>query len=160
MSDFTYHKPFPLGPDRTEYRLISTEGVEVTEFEGTEILKVSPDALTRLANEAIRDISFMLRPSHLRQVAAILDDAEATDNDRLVALTLLRNADIASRGILPMCQDTGTAIVMGKKGQQVWTGGHDEEALAAGIWKTYQEENLRYSQLAPITLFEEKNTRN
>lgn len=160
MSDFTYHKPFPLGPDRTEYRLISTEGVEVTEFEGTEILKVSPDALTRLANEAIRDISFMLRPSHLRQVAAILDDAEATDNDRLVALTLLRNADIASRGILPMCQDTGTAIVMGKKGQEVWTGGHDEEALAAGIWKTYQEENLRYSQLAPITLFEEKNTRN
>ena len=160
MSDFTYHKPFPLGPDRMEYRLISTEGVEVTEFEGTEILKVSPDALTRLANEAIRDISFMLRPSHLRQVAAILDDAEATDNDRLVALTLLRNADIASRGILPMCQDTGTAIVMGKKGQQVWTGGHDEEALAAGIWKTYQEENLRYSQLAPITLFEEKNTRN
>ena len=160
MSDFTYHKPFPLGPDRTEYRLISTEGVEVTEFEGTEILKVSPDALTRLANEAIRDISFMLRPSHLLQVAAILDDAEATDNDRLVALTLLRNADIASRGILPMCQDTGTAIVMGKKGQQVWTGGHDEEALAAGIWKTYQEENLRYSQLAPITLFEEKNTRN
>jgi fumarate hydratase, class I len=160
MSDFAYHKPFPLGPDPTEYRLISTEGVEVTEFEGTEILKVSPEALTRLANEAIRDISFMLRPSHLRQVAAILEDPEATDNDRLVALTLLRNADIASRGILPMCQDTGTAIVMGKKGQQVWTGGHDEEALAAGIWKTYQEENLRYSQMAPITLFEEKNTRN
>ena len=160
MTEFTYHKPFPLGPDKTEYRLITKEGVSVAEFEGKEILRVTPDALTRLANEAIKDISFMLRPSHLKQVAAILDDPEATGNDRLVSLTLLRNAEIAARGILPMCQDTGTAIVMGKKGQQVWTGGHDEESLAAGIWKTYQEENLRYSQLAPLTLFEEKNTRN
>ncbi len=159
MSDSYYSKPFPLGPDTTTYRLVSTEGVSVTEFEGREILKVEPEALTRLANEAIRDISFMLRPSHLQQVAAILDDPEATDNDRLVALTLLRNAEIAARGILPMCQDTGTAIVIGKKGQQVWTGGDDEKALAAGIWKTYQEENLRYSQLAPLSLFEEKNTR-
>ena len=160
MTDFAYHKPFPLGPDTTEYRHITSDGVEVTEFEGREILKVSPGALTRLANEAVRDISFMLRPSHLKQVAAILDDEEATDNDRMVALTLLRNAEIAARGILPMCQDTGTAIVMGKKGQQVWTGGGDEEALAAGIWKTYQEENLRYSQMAPLTLFEEQNTKN
>lgn len=159
MSDSYYSKPFPLGPDTTTYRLVSTEGVSVTEFEGREILKVEPEALTRLANEAIRDISFMLRPSHLQQVAAILDDPEATDNDRLVALTLLRNAEIAARGILPICQDTGTAIVIGKKGQQVWTGGDDEKALAAGIWKTYQEENLRYSQLAPLSLFEEKNTR-
>lgn len=159
MTDFAYHKPFPLGPDQTQYRLVTTEGVEIAEFEGRGILKVSPSALTRLANEAIHDISFMLRPSHLQQVAAILDDSEATDNDRLVALTLLRNAEIAARGILPMCQDTGTAIVVAKKGQQVWTGGHDEEALAAGIWKTYQEENLRYSQLAPLTLFDEKNTR-
>jgi fumarate hydratase class I len=159
MTDFAYHKPFPLGPDPTQYRLLTTEGVSLAEFDGQEILTISPDALTRLANEAIHDISFMLRPSHLKQVAAILDDPEATDNDRLVALTLLRNAEIAARGILPMCQDTGTAIVMGKKGQQVWTGGHDEEALAAGIWKTYQEENLRYSQLAPLTLFDEKNTR-
>ena len=159
MTDFAYHKPFPLGPDTTQYRLLTTEGVSVAEFDGQEILTISPDALTRLANEAIHDISFMLRPSHLKQVAAILDDPEATDNDRLVALTLLRNAEIAARGILPMCQDTGTAIVMGKKGQQVWTGGHDEESLAAGIWKTYQEENLRYSQLAPLTLFDEKNTR-
>lgn len=159
MSDSYYSKPFPLGPDTTTYRLVSPEGVSVTEFEGREILKVEPEALTRLANEAIRDISFMLRPSHLQQVAAILDDPEATDNDRLVALTLLRNAEIAARGILPMCQDTGTAIVIGKKGQQVWTGGDDEKALAAGIWKTYQEENLRYSQLAPLSLFEEKNTR-
>ncbi len=157
--DFAYHKPFPLGPDKTEYRLISKEGIEVAEFEGNKILKVSPEAITRLANEAVKDISFMLRPSHLKQVAAILDDEEATDNDRMVALTLLRNAEIAARGILPMCQDTGTAIVMGKKGQQVWTGGNDEEAIAAGIWKTYQEENLRYSQMAPLTLFDEQNTK-
>lgn len=159
MTDFSYHKPFPLGPDTTQYRLLTTEGVSLAEFEGQEILKVSPEALTRLANEAIKDISFMLRPGHLRQVAAILDDEESTDNDRMVALTLLRNAEIAARGILPMCQDTGTAIVMGKKGQQVWTGGHDEEAIAAGIWKTYQEENLRYSQMTPLSLFEEKNTK-
>jgi len=159
MTAFAYHKPFPLGPDTTEYRLVSTDGVEVSEIESRPLLKVSPEALTRLANEAVRDISFMLRPSHLKKVAAILDDEEATDNDRMVALTLLRNAEIAARGILPMCQDTGTAIVMGKKGQQVWTGGGDEEALAAGIWKTYQEENLRYSQMTPLTLFDEQNTR-
>lgn len=159
MSDFSYYKPFPLGPDKTEYRLISTEGIEVTEFEGKEILKVSSEAITRLSNEAIKDISFMLRPGHLKQVAAILDDEESTDNDRMVALTLLRNAEIAARGILPMCQDTGTAIVMAKKGQQVWTGGGDEEAIATGIWKTYQDENLRYSQMTPLTLFEEKNTK-
>ncbi len=162
MSDtpFSYHKPFPLGPDKTEYRLITKDHVEVVEFEGKEILKVAPEALTLLANEAIRDISFMLRPSHLKQVAEILDDeAGATDNDKMVALTLLRNAEIAARGILPMCQDTGTAIVSAKKGQQVWTGGGDEAALAEGIWKTYQEENLRYSQMAPLTFFEEKNTR-
>lgn len=159
MSDFAYHKPFPLGPDTTEYRLVTTEGIETTEFEGKTILKVAPETLTRLANEAVKDISFMLRPGHLKQVAAILDDEESTDNDRMVALTLLRNAEIAARGILPMCQDTGTAIVVGKKGQQVWTGGGDEEALARGIWKTYQEENLRYSQMAPLTLFEERNTK-
>ena len=159
MTAFAYHKPFPLGPDTTEYRLVSTDGVEVSEIESRPLLKVSPEALTRLANEAVRDISFMLRPSHLKKVAAILDDEEATDNDRMVALTLLRNAEIAARGILPMCQDTGTAIVMGKKGQQVWTGGGDEEAIAKGIWKTYQEENLRYSQMTPLTLFDEKNTK-
>ena len=159
MSDFAYHKPFPLASDPTEYRLVTDQGVEVTEFQGDTVLKVSPEALTRLANEAVRDISFMLRPGHLAQVASILDDEEATDNDRMVALTLLRNAEIAARGILPMCQDTGTAIVVGKKGQRVWTGGGDEEALARGIWKTYQEENLRYSQMAPLSFFEEKNTR-
>jgi fumarate hydratase class I len=159
MSDFTYHRPFPLGPDQTDYRLVTTDGIEVSEFEGREILKVSTETLTRLANEAVKDISFMLRPSHLKQVAAILDDEESTDNDRMVALTLLRNAEIAAHGILPMCQDTGTAIVMGKKGQRVWTDANDEEALAAGIWKTYQEENLRYSQMAPLNLFDEVNTK-
>lgn len=159
MSDFTYHRPFPLGPDQTDYRLVTTDGIEVSEFEGREILKVSAETLTRLANEAVKDISFMLRPSHLKQVAAILDDEESTDNDRMVALTLLRNAEIAAHGILPMCQDTGTAIVMGKKGQRVWTNANDEEALAAGIWKTYQEENLRYSQMAPLNLFDEVNTK-
>ena len=159
VSTFEYQKPFPLAPDETKYRLVTTDHVEVVEFNGTEVLKVAPEALTLLANEAVRDISFMLRSSHLQQVAAILDDAEASDNDRMVALILLRNAEIAARGILPSCQDTGTAIVIGKKGQQVWTGGGDEQALAEGIWKTYQEENLRYSQLTPLTLFEEKNTR-
>jgi len=159
MSDFTYHRPFPLGPDQTDYRLVTTDGIEVSEFEGREILKVSAETLTRLANEAVKDISFMLRPSHLKQVAAILDDEESTDNDRMVALTLLRNAEIAAHGILPMCQDTGTAIVMGKKGQRVWTDANDEEALAAGIWKTYQEENLRYSQMAPRKLCDEVNTK-
>jgi len=158
-SEFVYQNPFPQGEDTTTYRHITSDYVEVAEFDGREILKVDPEALTVLANEAVKDISFMLRPSHLQQVAAILDDEDASDNDRMVALTLLRNAEIAARGILPMCQDTGTAIIFAKKGQQVWTGGGDEEALARGIWKTYQEENLRYSQMAPLTFFEEKNTR-
>ncbi len=160
MSDFHYQKPFPLSPDTTEYRLLSTDHVEVVEFNGQQMLKVDPEALTLLTNQAIKDISFMLRPSHLKQVAKILDDETATDNDRMVALTLLRNAEIAARGVLPGCQDTGTAIVLGKKGQNVWTGGGDEEAISKGVWKTYQEENLRYSQMAPLTLFEEKNTKN
>ncbi|MEO0415102.1 MAG: fumarate hydratase, partial [Verrucomicrobiota bacterium] len=157
MSTFEYQKPFPLGEDKTEYRLVSKDHVEEVEFDGQKVLKVDPEALTLLANEAVKDISFMLRTSHLEQVAAILDDEEASDNDRLVALTILRNSEIASRGMLPTCQDTGTAIVIGKKGQNVWTGGGDEQALAQGVWKTYQEENLRYSQLAPLTLFDEKN---
>tara|TARA_R110002096_G_scaffold384014_1_gene577964 strand:- start:86 stop:1711 length:1626 start_codon:yes stop_codon:yes gene_type:complete len=160
VSDFHYQKPFPLSPDTTEYRLLSTDHVEVVEFNGQQMLKVDPEALTLLTNQAIKDISFMLRPSHLKQVAKILDDETATDNDRMVALTLLRNAEIAARGVLPGCQDTGTAIVLGKKGQNVWTGGGDEEAISKGVWKTYQEENLRYSQMAPLTLFEEKNTKN
>jgi len=159
MSEFYYQKPFPLSEDPTEYVRLNTDFVETTEFQGQEILKVKPEALTYLTNEAIKSISFKLRTSHLKQVASILDDESASDNDRMVALTLLRNAEIAARGILPGCQDTGTAIIIGKKGQNVWTGGGDEEAIARGVWKTYQEENLRYSQLAPLSLFEEKNTK-
>ena len=156
---FHYQEPFPLGSDSTEYVKISDDHVSVSEFEGKSVLKVDPEALSLLANEAFKAINFTLRSSHLEQVAAILDDPEATDNDRMVALMLLKNAEIAAHGILPNCQDTGTAIVMGKKGQQVWTGGNDAEALSRGVHKTYTEENLRYSQVAPLSLFEEVNTR-
>src|SRR6478609_8396023 len=161
MSDkpFFYQDPFKLGPDTTEYELISTEHVSVAEFEGKPMLKVAPEALALLANEAMKAINFTLRPSHLTQVAAILDDPEATENDRMVALMLLKNAEIAAKGILPACQDTGTATVMAKKGQQVWTGCDDAEWLSKGIHKTYQEENLRYSQTAPLTMYEEANTK-
>jgi len=156
---FFFQKQFPLGPDQTQYRLVSTEGVSVTEFEGTEILKISENALQNLANEGSKAISFGLRSSHLEQVASILDDDEASDNDRMVALTLLRNAEIAAKGILPTCQDTGTAIVMGKKGQHVWTDCNDESAIAKGIYKTYTEENLRYSQTVPLNMYEETNSK-
>ncbi len=161
MSDtaFHYQDPFPLGNDTTQYDLISSDQVSTSEFEGQEILKIRPDALSMLANEAVKAISFKLRTSHLKQVAAILDDPEATDNDRMVALMLLKNAEIAAHGILPGCQDTGTAIVMGKKGQQVWTGANDAERLSEGIHKTYQEENLRYSQVSPLTMYDEVNTK-
>ena len=159
MTPFHYQNPFPLGPDTTEYEKISSDFVSTSEFEGQEILKIDPKALTLLSNEAIKAISFKLRTSHLQQVASILDDPEASENDRMVALMLLKNAEIASHGILPGCQDTGTAIVMGKKGQAVWTGANDEEALSEGIHKTYQEENLRYSQVSPTTMFAETNTK-
>lgn len=155
---FYYQKPFPLAKDTTEYRLISKDHVKVVDFEGTPVLKVEPEALTLLANQATKDISFMLRPAHLAQVAGILEDPESSDNDRYVALTLLRNAEVASRGLLPFCQDTGTATIVGKKGQQVWTGGHDEEALSKGIYKTYTEENLRYSQTVPVDMYKEINS--
>lgn len=157
--EFYYQEPFPLSEDKTEYELITNEGVETVEFENREILKVAPEALTKLSNEASKAISFMLRTSHLQQVSAILDDDEATDNDRMVALNLMRNAEIASRGILPMCQDTGTSIIMGKKGEQVWTGVNDAEFLSKGIYKTYTEENLRYSQMVPLDMFEEVNSK-
>ena len=156
---FTYQEPFPLGPDTTEYEKISSEHVRVGEHEGKLILHVANEGLSLLAAEAMKAINFTLRPSHLAQVAAILDDPEASDNDRMVALMLLKNAEIAARGILPGCQDTGTAIVIGKKGQQVWTDGNDAEALSRGIHKTYTEENLRYSQTAPLTLYDEVNTK-
>ncbi len=155
---FQYQELFELGEDDTEYRLLTKEHLAVKEFDGKEMLVVQPEALTLLANQAFHDINFFLRPKHLKQVAAILDDPEASENDRMVALTMLKNADIASAGLLPFCQDTGTAIVMGKKGQQVWTGGADEEALSKGVYQAYTENNLRYSQNAPLDMFTEKNT--
>ncbi|MFC7335586.1 fumarate hydratase [Haloferula chungangensis] len=156
---FHYQDPFPLASDPTEYVKLSSEHVSLSEFEGKPILKVDPAGLTLLANEAFKAINFTLRTSHIKQVAAILDDPDATENDRMVALMLLKNAEIAAHGILPNCQDTGTAIVMGKKGQQVWTDGNDAEHIARGVHKTYTEENLRYSQVAPLTLYDEVNTR-
>ncbi|WP_309396877.1 fumarate hydratase [Cerasicoccus maritimus] len=156
--EFHYQDVLPLGEDTTQYRLLTKEGVSVTEFEGKEILKVTPEALTYLAREAMKDISFKLRPAHLQQVAAILKDEDASENDRMVALTLLRNAEVAAHGILPFCQDTGTATIMGKKGQNVWTGANDAEALSKGVYETYTQENLRYSQTAPLDMFKEKNT--
>lgn len=155
---FHYQELFETGTDDTEYRLLTREHVRVESFAGREVLVVEPEALTLLADQAFHDINFFLRPAHLRQVAAILDDPEASENDRMVALTLLKNADVASAGLLPFCQDTGTAIILGKKGQQVWTGGGDEEALSKGVYLAYTENNLRYSQNAPLDMFTEKNT--
>ena len=148
----------PLGPDQTKYRLLTSEGVETVEAAGRTFLQVSPEALRMLAYEAIHDIQHLLRPGHLAQLATILKDPEASPNDRFVALDLLKNANIAAGGILPMCQDTGTAIVMGKRGQNVWTTGQDEEHLSRGIFDAYQKLNLRYSQLSPISMWEERNT--
>ena len=155
---FSYQDPFPLGPDDTEYRLLSKEGVSTTTFEGREILKIDPEVLAFVAQQAMRDTSFLLRPKHLAQVAAILDDPEASANDRYVATTLLKNAEISAEGILPFCQDTGTATVVAKKGQQVWTGANDAEWISKGIYETYTKENLRYSQTAALDMFNEVNT--
>ncbi|MBI3058003.1 MAG: fumarate hydratase, partial [Deltaproteobacteria bacterium] len=156
--EFVYQDPFPLEKDSTRYRLLTKEHVSITSFDGKEMLKVAPEALTVMANEAMRDVSFLLRAAHLEKVAAILKDPAASANDRNVALALLRNADIASKGILPFCQDTGTATIFGKKGQQVWTGVRDEEYLSRGVYKTYTEENLRYSQTAPLDMYKEVDT--
>jgi fumarate hydratase, class I len=156
---FKYQPMFPLGPDTTEYYLLTKDYVSVSEFEGKPILKIAPEGLTALANAAFRDVSFLLRRSHNLQVAKILSDPEASENDKYVALTFLRNAEVSAKGKLPLCQDTGTAIVHGEKGQQVWTGFCDEEALSKGVYKTYTEESLRYSQNAPLTMYEEVNTK-
>ncbi len=155
---FEYQDPFPLGPDETRYRLLTGEGVSVASFEGTEVLKVEPSALARLAREAMREISFFLRPEHNEQVAKILADPEASANDKGVAMAFLRNAEIAARGELPLCQDTGTATIVAKKGQQVWTGVKDEKYLSEGVYRTYAEENLRYSQTAALDMYREVNT--
>ncbi|HXT56328.1 MAG TPA: fumarate hydratase [Candidatus Eisenbacteria bacterium] len=156
--EFVYQDPLPIEKDATRYRLLTKDYVSVTEFEGHEILKVDPAALTLLANVAIRDVSFLLRTAHLEKVAAILKDPNASSNDRYVALAMLRNADTAAKGILPFCQDTGTATIVAKKGQRVWTGVKDEEYLARGVYKTYTEENLRYSQTAPLNMYDEVDT--
>jgi fumarate hydratase class I len=158
MADFHYADPLPLGKDDTGYRLLTRDFVAESEFEGKPILKVAAEALTLLADSAIREVSHLYRKSHLQQLRAILDDPEASQNDRFVALELLKNANIAAGMVLPGCQDTGTAIVMAKKGQQVWTGFNDREALSRGIFRAYAEDNLRYSQIAPLTMYEEKNT--
>ena len=155
---FQYQDILPLGKDPSPYRLLTKDFVSTFEAAGHTFLKVEPQALTLLAQHALRDISHLLRPGHLAQLRKILDDPEASPNDKFVALDLLRNANIAAGGILPMCQDTGTAIVMGKKGQYVVTGGGDEEAIARGIYDTYQTSNLRYSQMAPLDMYNEKNT--
>ena len=157
--EFKYQAPFPLGPDDTEYYLLTKDYVSVSEFEGKPILKIEKEGLTRMANQAFRDVSFMLRRSHNEQVAKILKDPEASENDKYVALTFLRNAEVACKGKLPLCQDTGTAIIHGEKGQQVWTGYCDEEAISRGVFDTYTQENLRYSQNAPLNMYDEVNTK-
>jgi fumarate hydratase class I len=155
---FFYQEPLPLGADRTDYRLLSREGISLTRFEDRDMLKVEPEVLTYLAQQAFHDCAFYLRTDHLRQVAGILEDPEASANDRYVALTMLKNAEISAEGILPMCQDTGTAIVVGKKGQQVWTGANDAEWLSRGVYECFTRENLRYSQTAPLDMWREVNT--
>lgn len=158
MADFTYTDLLPIGEDTTSYRLITTEGISTVEAAGRTFLQVDPEVLRQVTFEAIKDIQHLLRPGHLAQLRSILDDPEASPNDRFVALDLLRNANIAAGGILPMCQDTGTALVLGKRGQHVLTPGDDEVAIARGIYDAYQHLNLRYSQLAPLTMWEERNT--
>ena len=157
--EFKYAPMFQLGEDKTEYYRLTADHVSVGDFEGHPILKVDQEGLTMMANAAFRDVNFLLRPEHNAQVAKILSDPEASDNDKYVALMFLRNAEVAAKGKLPFCQDTGTAIIHGEKGQQVWTGFEDEEALSKGVFKTYTEENLRYSQNAPLTMYKEVNTR-
>ncbi|MSO86110.1 MAG: fumarate hydratase [Acidimicrobiia bacterium] len=158
MSDLPFTELLPLGPDDTPYRLLTTEGVATIEAAGRSFLEVSPDALTLLTRTAFRDIAHWLRPSHLAQLRRIIDDPEASANDRFVAIDLLKNANVAAGGVLPMCQDTGTAIVMGKRGERVLTGGDDERAITMGIQQTYETSALRFSQMAPITMWDEINT--
>ena len=158
MAEFIYEKPFQIGKDSTTYRLLTKNYVSVVKEDGRKILKIDPKGLEMLAKEAVSDLSFFLRTSHLEKLAAILDDPEATDNDRFVAYMMLRNTVISSKEDLPWCQDTGTAIVIGKKGEDVWTGVKDAEHLSRGIFETFKEKNLRYSQVVPFSMFEEKNT--
>ena len=158
MADFKYQKPFPILKDDTEYRCITKDYVSTIEVDGREILKVDPKGLEELAKEAFSDVSFYLRSAHLEKLAKILEDPEATDNDRFVAHTMLMNQAVSAEGELPTCQDTGTAIVIGKKGEDVYTGANDAEELSKGIFATYADRNLRYSQVVPFTMTKEKNT--
>jgi fumarate hydratase class I len=158
MVEFSYQDPFPVGKDDTKYVRLTGDYVSVGSFEGQEILKVDPAGLELLANRAMRAVSFLLRPKQIEKWVAILEDPQSSPNDRGVAIALLRNAEIAAGFVLPLCQDTGTATIVGKKGQQVWTGASDEEYLSRGVYKTYTEENLRYSQTVPLTMYEEKNS--
>ncbi len=159
MPEFAYESLLPIGPDTTEYRLITADGIDVVDGPGgRKFLTVAPEALTALTAEAMHDIAHFLRPAHLQQLRNIIDDPAASPNDRFVALDLLRNANIAAGGVLPMCQDTGTAIVMGKRGRHVLTDGADEAAIARGVYDAYTKLNLRYSQLAPLTMWDERNT--
>ncbi|MBW2607897.1 MAG: fumarate hydratase [Deltaproteobacteria bacterium] len=158
MTDFKYQEIFPIGEDTTEYRLLTQEHVSLKSFEDSTILKIAPEGLELLAEQAFQDVSHLLRPSHLKLLAKILDDPESSENDRYVTLEMLKNAVISADGEFPMCQDTGTAVVIGKKGQQVWTGYLDEEAISKGIFNAYTKNNLRYSQNAPLTMYDEKNT--
>ena len=157
--EFKYAPMFQVGKDDTEYRFLTKDGVTTSEFEGKQIVKVSKDALTYLAQQAFHDVEFGLRRAHNEQVAAILRDPEASENDKYVALQFLRNAETAVKGVLPFCQDTGTAIIHGEKGQQIWTGFEDEEALSKGVYNTFTEDNLRYSQNAPLNMYDEVNTK-
>lgn len=156
--EFKYQDPFPLGKDETKYRLLTAGYVSVGDFQGKPILVVNPEGLSFLANQAIRDVSFLMRAKHNEQIAAILSDAQSSANERFVALAMLRNAEVAAKFELPVCQDTGTATIVAKKGQQVWTGVKDEEYLSKGVYKTYTEENLRYSQTIPLDMYQEKNS--
>jgi len=158
MKEFYYQETFELGKDKTQYRLITKEFVSTKEFDGKEVLCVKPEGLTLLALEAFKDISHLFRAEHLELLKGILEDPEASENDIYVANSLLENAIISAEREFPSCQDTGTAIIIGKKGESVWTGGNDAEALSKGAFKTYTETNLRYSQVAPLTMYQEKNT--
>src|SRR5512145_2798814 len=156
--DFRFQEMFPLEPDRTDYRRLTGDHVSTARFDGAEILTVAPEALTLLAQQAFTDVAHLYRPSHLKLLAGVFEDPESSANDRYVALELLKNAVIAAEMVFPMCQDTGTAIVIGKKGQRVFSGDRDEEAIARGVFDAYTGGNLRYSQNAPLTMYEEVNT--
>mgnify|MGYP001140006048 CR=1 FL=1 len=158
MADFIYEKPFQISEDRTEYRLLTSDHVKLVKQDGREVLQVDPEGLELLAREAINDVSFLMRSSHLEKLKMILDDPEATDNDKFVAYIMLKNQVIAAKGDLPSCQDTGTAIVIAKKGEDVYTGVDDAEYLSRGVYDIYRNKNLRYSQIVPFSMFDEKNS--